>query len=680
MPDESVSLYFTLRDGASAVLKTIGDKTKVLDKETQRLTQAYSALGEANKPLIERQNELKMKLEDSRKTITDLRSEVRKYGDETSRDSLAKAIREQDEYRQELKDVEDQLRANQKTQREYREEVRKGLSAAGMSGGSGSESSMLSSLAGAGVFKELGSAASEIAGLLVVSAGGSEVTSIFSSALGSAGSGAAIGSMILPGLGTAIGAAVGGLVGAATGAAQNWAKKDEAFIAYYNDLYENAGSAASETVTSGSGIAGSREQVRFAFARRFGSDKASEDYMERIRQFAIQTNYSYDDLVDYAKQLLVSYDRDETFRVMQALSDATAGLNLDSGDNQQLISVLGQLQLAPSVTQEYLRQFRDRGVDVNTALGDYLGVDPSAITKMVSAGKISGTDAAEAMLQYIEREYGGLSADLMGTFEALTDNLEDYEADLQNAAGEAYNELRKESLTAQADAYDGPLGQAMTELARVTGENQAYMENLSDQYKREALAAVLLGDEVSDIWNTEAQGILTDLHDRYAEAKAAYEAGDRDAGLRMQSIKEQAESTAQAAYDANDAVKTQTDVQKDLIEATRDLAAAFDGWKNAYELGKEGEKGQAATAETPWVLEGFTGLSGYATGLDRVPYDNFPALLHRDEQVLTASEARSRERGGVTIIMNGVTIREEADIDRVAGELWSRLQLARMRG
>lgn len=35
---------------------------------------------------------------------------------------------------------------------------------------------------------------------------------------------------------------------------------------------------------------------------------------------------------------------------------------------------------------------------------------------------------------------------------------------------------------------------------------------------------------------------------------------------------------------------------------------------------------------------------GYAYGLDYVPYDEFPALLHQGERVLTAAEARTMDR------------------------------------
>jgi len=64
-----------------------------------------------------------------------------------------------------------------------------------------------------------------------------------------------------------------------------------------------------------------------------------------------------------------------------------------------------------------------------------------------------------------------------------------------------------------------------------------------------------------------------------------------------------------------------------------------------------------------------------------VPYDNFPALLHEGERVLTAGEAR-RQTDEVRIVISGneFHIREDADIDRVAQALLSKLEEADMRG
>lgn len=72
---------------------------------------------------------------------------------------------------------------------------------------------------------------------------------------------------------------------------------------------------------------------------------------------------------------------------------------------------------------------------------------------------------------------------------------------------------------------------------------------------------------------------------------------------------------------------------------------------------------------------------GYAVGLTRVPKDNFPALLHEDERVLTANEARNYDKKNnskpnIIINMYGTTIRKDSDIDKIATALVKKLKAA----
>lgn len=59
------------------------------------------------------------------------------------------------------------------------------------------------------------------------------------------------------------------------------------------------------------------------------------------------------------------------------------------------------------------------------------------------------------------------------------------------------------------------------------------------------------------------------------------------------------------------------------------------------------------------ISAGIAQANGYATGLNYVPYDNFPAFLHRGEAVLTAAEARVWRNGQMQPAMaGGVTINQ----------------------
>lgn len=69
------------------------------------------------------------------------------------------------------------------------------------------------------------------------------------------------------------------------------------------------------------------------------------------------------------------------------------------------------------------------------------------------------------------------------------------------------------------------------------------------------------------------------------------------------------------------------------------------------------------------------GKKSHYSGLDSVPYDGYSARLHKNEKVLTAREAKAYDEGQgrlggrVVISGNNFTVREEADIHRIAFEL-----------
>ena len=67
-----------------------------------------------------------------------------------------------------------------------------------------------------------------------------------------------------------------------------------------------------------------------------------------------------------------------------------------------MISGLSRMRTTGKATQEYLNYFSERGLDVYDALSRSTGADKSQIAGMVTAGSISGTDAAQAILDYIQ--------------------------------------------------------------------------------------------------------------------------------------------------------------------------------------------------------------------------------------------------------------------------------------
>lgn len=556
--------------------------------------------------------------------------------------------------------------------------------------------SVLEGLGKAGLGQMAGDAALEVANTLIGSAFGNEAGSIISSGLSGAISGAAIGS-IIPGIGTAIGAAVGGAIGLAQGGTQAFESRDEAFKSYYQQLYEQSQSAAEESLSSGSSTAAQRELDAIAFNRLLGAG-VGDRYLSDLRVMAAETPMEYADLTAMSRALATGFgdSPERMLSLMEAIGDAGSAVGVTASDMTEMARAMSRMNSSGKATLEFLNIFQDRGVDVIGMLGEAMGKTQGEIYEMISKSEINGQDAADIIQRGMESAYGGAMQTMAETFSGLTSTLSDAMTEIDNARGEGYNTVRSSGLQAEIDAYGGLLGSAVENLNRIAGENEAYMENLSGRYMREALSAVLLG-EGTTLYNPQQQLELEDMRASFVQASADYENGSQEAGLKMDSLRQQAEALATAAYESSSQYQDMHQAELDQIAATRDLTAAFTAWTNEYRtqqaqsVGLGGSKMVAGDlSEMDKAVGGLNSAAGWyaaqkqhAYGLGRVPYDNYAALLHEGERVLTAREAREADRGGgaVTVNIGGSwQVRSDSDVDAIAEAIVRRARLARLGG
>lgn len=654
MPNESINLVLSIQSGSSErTLTSLTDKTKAFDKETQLLHQATEGLAAANKPLLEQQTKLQAELKSSQKTVNELQKAYDEYGDEVSRLKLDEAVEEHARLKQELTEVNAQIGANQKTYKEYLETVRKGGlqdSGGSTSGGGGDTlgSSLGSVLGGLGIGSMMSDLMGNIASQQLSSALGTSMGSAVSGALSSAISGAALGTAIAPGIGTAIGAALGGLSGAIGGATEIAAEKDDAFIEYYNGLIDAYGGLNAGNTAIGSKIAAGRETDLISFSTMFGSRDAAEKYLSDLVTMSNTTPFLYDDLTGMSKTLATyGYNESNILPLLQTIGDAGAALGMGTSDMTSVATAIGRMVSSNKASLEYLNILNDRGIGAVGMLADAKGVSQGDMYSMISRGEISGTEAVEIITAALQEAYSGSMLEQSKTFSGLSSTLEGLQQEVANAAGEGYNTLRTEGVQEEINALGGALGDAMKEINTIIGENQARGENLKDEYMREAVAAVLLGEEGA-LFDKTQQKQLDEWAEKYAEAAERYERGEETAGLEMQALYENAQMMAQAWYDSSEWAQKEVDVQQEQIEAIRENTAGLAAASDAFRLAQEASKGLAiipqegTSAYKAWRRNG----SSHAYGLDRVPFDDYPALLHEGERVLTASEARSMDGGG----------------------------------
>ena len=664
---EEVGIVMSLYDQVSPMLKTIAGNTRAFDKSLDDLEQGLKQYDKVQTGLTKDLSALKKAMEESNQKVIAARKEYKKLNDEASKGALDEAIEEQAQLKRRLTETESAIRNQSKLYEDLYSKARqaaKGIkdvstqaSIADNRAGNGA-TGILSQLRSAGLASLVGDSIAQASSALIESALGQPTASAVNSTLSGAVNGAAMGSMLgLPG--AVGGAVIGGVSGLASGITQVGEAQDDAFKSYYGALYETASKATEDSLSAGMTVAGQREQDQIAFAQRFGSGEAAQDYLDQVKAMAVNTNYTYDEITGYSKSLLNSYGAEETLGVLQKLSDATAGLNLDSSGVSMFIAGLSRMRTTDKTTQEYLNYFSERGLDVYEALSRSTGADKRRISEMVTDGKIGGTEAAQAILDYIQEEFGGLSEKLASTYDAMVDNLGDAEANLNARMGEGYNEARKAGIEAQQDWLDSEeLGDAYEAI----GAWKAELENAKEQYIREAV--------------DEAMG-----SEEYQTAQAEGDAAE------MGRIIMQAKIQGMNEYNENEGKDEVLAQELALIDGVREDTSLNDSyWDAGYTLGQAFSKGRAAGMadstiravhggdgddgqETFWGIVNST-IGKNAWGLDRVPYDNYLTYLHEGERVLTASQARAMDQGGsapnISVTVSGNTFGAGMDETAVA--------------
>lgn len=697
-----------LKDNFTSGVNRMEDANKGFNTSMEDTQQKAKQYSQRLDDLIRQQSKLQTSLSSAKRDLQAAEKAFKATGDAADSDALEAAHEKYNRIKSELQDTTQAAKDTRRALYDLKETERKQGPSGSVTTSSGS---ILSQLGAAGATAMAGELASQAAGYFATSFGGDAVGGYVSSALSSAGMGAAIGSAIAPGIGTAIGAALGGLSGLLSGKFEQMEAMDDAYRDQVQELYSNLQQQQTERLGSGSSVAAQREQDAIAFNQLLG-DGVGDQYLEDLRVLAASTPMEYSDLTGMSRALATGFggDPERMLELMTAIGDAGSAVGIDAAGMTEMARSLSRMESSGKATLEYLNIFQDRGVDVIGMLSEGLGKTQEEIYDMISKSEIMGVDAVNIIQDAMTKMYDGAMEKQSQTFSGLASTLEDAQTELNNAMGEGYNEKRKQGMQEQIDFLSGETGESMQEAYRLMGEFQASLENQQEELQRNAIESVMSG-VLSGAWSEDATAQLTDLMSQYDEAKA------EDNGAEMGRVIAAAQAVAQAEYTNSEGYRTQVDANLQLVSDVQQ-AVAYSYYQAGYDLGQEMSKGVAAglAAGSDGVVESlepedgsnsgrYAGLSvnggvastkkervknsgryaglSHAYGLERVPYDNYPALLHEGEQVLTAAEARSSGSGRsiqIGKLADQVVIREEADIDRFAAAFVRKLQDAMLTG
>jgi TP901 family phage tail tape measure protein len=106
--------------------------------------------------------------------------------------------------------------------------------------------------------------------------------------------------------------------------------------------------------------------------------------------------------------------------------------------------------------------------------------------------------------------------------------------------------------------------------------------------------------------------------------------------------------------------------------------ALKDAWSSVgIDVGSKGDvkpKAGPSFSNAPSLRDNMLNGNKHSGGLNRVPYNGYPAILHRDETVLNRGQARDYRNGGsgggVNVTGNTFIVRKDSDINEIATQLY----------
>lgn len=154
-----------------------------------------------------------------------------------------------------------------------------------------------------------------------------------------------------------------------------------------------------------------KESTLASFELMLGTKKAAEDFFDKAKGFGKLTPFETEDVVKSFQNLLqAGFTQQEVPIVFQALGDVAAGKGFNKQVIDQLTLAFGQIRAKGRLMGDDLRQVLNAGVGqqgIFENIAKQLGIDPTSVSKVMEAGRVSADVAITAMLDTIRDKFSG---------------------------------------------------------------------------------------------------------------------------------------------------------------------------------------------------------------------------------------------------------------------------------
>ena len=450
------------------------------------------------------------------------------------------------------------------------------------------------------------------------------------------------------GFGTAIGGALGGPVGAAVGGVigkflPTIENKVESFLTRNIDLENTAQIEAARKLEEAS-----QKLTEAGLAHKDTADSLTKDLNTQKQAFSTFT--------DNQKQTWLM--ENENLLKSEGLIDEQTVIGNDTKTNNQLFEDATSAWIEytnKQILKESALGEADKFAEDLNLVQDTSGLGISLEDVELESGHIDES----GHIKYLSTDYN------ISENEARTEKRKNFAQRLMNL-GESNPEyasiiesyMTKEELQDLAETGEGLLmthledfTKAYTEVSERMSDTKALINSEDLQSKLDAISKYAEAENINTTNSiTEAATSYLMATGSFSEDEASYEAELLNNAANMYKNMEATQSNIKTKW--NNATRNNkqgltnrqvwdslSDIDKSLLDTNSD---AYEDWYNAPAT-------TGSFDNVPLVSD----VGKYATGLDYVPYDNFPALLHKGEMILTAEDAMDY-RNVINDIVNDV--------------------------
>lgn len=434
------------------------------------------------------------------------------------------------------------------------------------------------------------------------------------------------------------------------------------------------------------------EKSRINYENLLGTDRGNA-FVDKMLEVSGKGFYQYSDLGNTARQLLsAGFGEDQTLEIFNAVGNASAAKGGGKEDAFQMLEALKSMKTTGELTVDNMDVFEKIGVDAYGILADSIEITgkKTKATKddlkgLISQGVIPADSAINKLISGLESKYAGMMDKQGQGFSSLVSRIKD-----------SANQI-----------VLGPLGEgfikgikpALAGFASFFGFGTEGFKNLKDEISD-------FGYKIGEL----AGGAINTLRNTFNEFFNNEDFKNASLPDKFMMIFREINKKANEWYKGEgmklkDSIKKYfteffTEIAKDNLfqSAIQDLWLAISpdddtiramvskalglGFFNYDIQSFQNEENQQRADKNKNKKEDLPERrNSKAIGLNRVPYDYYPALLHEGEAVLRRTEAdnyRNSVGKGVIIskIADTIVVKDETDMYKLADILVSEIEKA----